>query len=257
MSPDSKDRASYSALAAIYDTVMKEIDYVMWSDFIDEIIQTHHSEAEDILELACGTGSFALALDELDIYNIHATDGSNDMLEVARQKSALGTNAVTWEQVDYYNINHQHTYDVVLMLYDSINYALHAEDVLKALLQVKPVLRENGVFIFDFTTPSNSVRHAESLNDEGSTPDNYRYIRLSRYLPSEKMHYNEFEIEKLAEDKIHIERRYREVHKQRVYTLEEMRSIVSKTPFNIVAEYDSFELEPANENSDRITLVLA
>jgi ubiquinone/menaquinone biosynthesis C-methylase UbiE len=256
MSPDSKDRTSYSILAAIYDTVMRDIDYEMWSDFIDEIIQTHHSDAYDILELACGTGSLALALDELDCYSILATDGSDDMLEVARQKTALGSNDLRWQQVDFFNIELDQDFDVALMLYDSINYALTPGDVLKAINEVHKVLRDDGIFIFDFTTPGNSVRHAEELNDEGSTPDNFRYVRLSRYLPSERMHYNEFEIEKLADDKIHIERRYREVHKQRVYTLQEMRDIIAQSPFEIVAEYDAFELDPADDNSDRITMVL-
>jgi len=256
MSPDSKDHASYSVLAAIYDTVMRDIDYVMWSDFIDEIIQTHNPDAYDILELACGTGSMAIALDELDCYSITATDASENMLDVARQKTALGVNDLKWQQVNYFDINLEPEYDIALMLYDSINYALTPADVLKALNQVHKVLRKDGLFIFDFTTPGNSVRHAEALNDEGSTPDNYRYVRLSRYLPSEKMHYNEFEIEKLAEDKIYIERRYREVHKQRVYTLQEMRDIIAQSNFTIEAEYDAFELEPANENSDRVTMVL-
>lgn len=256
MSPESKDRASYSVLAAIYDTVMREVDYEMWSDFIDEIIQTHHEETYDILELACGTGSLALALDEVDCYSILATDGSEDMLEVARQKSALGVNDLQWQQLNYYDINLEEDFDAVIMLYDSINYALTPEDVLKAIKQVKRVLREGGIFIFDFTTPGNSQRHSESLNDEGSTPDNYRYVRVSRYLPAERMHYNEFEIEKLADDKIYVERRYREVHKQRVYTLQEMRNIIAQSGFEIEAEYDGFELEPATDSSDRITMVL-
>jgi ubiquinone/menaquinone biosynthesis C-methylase UbiE len=256
MSNASKENVSYSALAVIYDAVMRDIDYEMWSDFIDEIIQTHHPEAYDILELACGTGSLALSLDELDCYSILATDGSNDMLEIARQKSALGVNDLQWRQINYFDIQLDDDFDVALMLYDSINYALDADLVLKALNQVRGRLRENGLFIFDFTTPNNSAKHADALNDEGSTSDNYRFKRLSRYLASEKMHYNEFEIEKLADDKLHIERRFREIHKQRVYSLKEMREIISRSSFKIIAEYDAFELEPANENSDRITMVL-
>lgn len=256
MSPDSKDRTSYSILAAIYDTVMRDIDYEMWSDFIDEIIQTHHPDAINLLELACGTGSLALFLDELDCYSIVATDGSDDMLDVARQKTALGANDLRWQQVDFFNIMLDQDFDVAFMLYDSINYALSANDVLKAFNEAHKVLRDGGIFIFDFTTPSNSLRHAEELNDEGSTQDNFRYLRLSRYLPTERMHFNEFEIEKLADDKIHVERTYREIHKQRVYTLQEMRDIIAKSPFKIVAEYDAFELDPANDNSDRVTMVL-
>ena len=79
----------YKSLASIYDELMKDISYEDWSDFIDEVIQTHNDEAVSLLELGCGTGTFALSIDELDVYDITATDVSESMLEVAKTKAAF------------------------------------------------------------------------------------------------------------------------------------------------------------------------
>ena len=66
---------------------MKDVDYEVWTDYIDEIIMMHHHEARDVLELACGTGTMALSMDELGYYNITATDLSPEMIEKAKKKA--------------------------------------------------------------------------------------------------------------------------------------------------------------------------
>ena len=48
---------NYTSLAPLYDKLMEDVDYEAWAGFIDEIIQIHHSNPVEILELACGTGS--------------------------------------------------------------------------------------------------------------------------------------------------------------------------------------------------------
>jgi hypothetical protein len=112
------------------------------------------------------------------------------------------------------------------------------------------------LFIFDFTTPAHSEKYAEKMNDQGVTPDNYRFVRRSYYLPAEKLHYNEFDIEKLSPDHGEVLARYREVHKQRAYRLGEMKELTARTKFEFLAAYDDFDIVDANDNSSRITVVL-
>ena len=57
---------NYSALAEIYDDVMGDVDYETWTDYIDDIIVEHNPESVDVLELACGTGTMAVAVEGLD-----------------------------------------------------------------------------------------------------------------------------------------------------------------------------------------------
>jgi len=246
----------YTHLAVIYDEVMREIDYEDWADYIDALIQKHHPEAVSVLELACGTGSLAISLDELDCYEITASDYSEEMLEIARSKTALSDSTIEWKRIDFFNIPDDTRYDVVFMLFDSINYARDLSSVTSVLAQVKRVLREGGLCIFDFTTPQHSSKHAELMNDSGVTPDNYRFVRVSRYLEAEGNHYNEFVIEKLSDDKQSVLERKREVHVQKTYTLAQIRQAVQKSSLTEVAAYDDLDIIPATDASDRVTMVV-
>lgn len=246
----------YTHLAVVYDEVMRDIDYEDWADFIDAVILNQNEDAVSILELACGTGSFALSLDELDCYDITASDYSEQMLEVARQKAAYKDSRVIWKKIDFFDINIEEKFDVVLMLFDSINYIKDTESIKAMLGQVKNVLNEDGFFIFDFTTPQHSTKYAEMMNDQGVTHDNFRFIRISRYLDAEGMHYNEFTIEKLSEDKQTVLERKNEVHVQKAYKLEDIKQVVTDAGFRILASYDGVDLKEATNNSDRITMVI-
>ncbi len=246
----------YTHLAKVYDEVMKDIDYEDWADFIDAVILKHNEDAVSLLELACGTGSLALSLDELDCYEITATDYSDQMLEIAQQKATFKDSNVEFKRVDFFNIDLDQKYDVVIMLFDSINYIRDTESIKLMMQQVRKVLNEDGFFIFDFTTPQHSSKYAEMMNDQGVTPDNYRFVRISRYLETEGVHYNEFTIEKLSDDKQHVLERKNEVHVQRTYKLSDIQAVVEECGYEIIAEYDGLDLVPATSNSDRITMVI-
>lgn len=243
----------YNTLAYIYDDLMKDISYEDWSDFIDEVIQTHYEDAISILELGCGTGSFALSLDELDAYDITATDQSKQMLEVAQAKADYAKSTVVFKQMDFFDIQDENTYDVVVMLFDSINYTQNTDDMVHVLKQVKKVMHDDSIFVFDFTTPVNSKRAEETLDEEGVSGV-YRYKRENRYLPFEKIHYNEFVIEEL-DDEGEIKAKFIEVHKQRIYTLAEVKACVEQAGMQVLAAYEGFDLVDATEQSDRITIV--
>lgn len=245
----------YQGLSLIYDDIMHDIDYEDWADYVDELIQKYNPDAEDLLELACGTGNHALSLEELESYNITATDFSEAMLDVARTKTSFKSTEIEWKQLDFTNITDETTYDVVIMLFDSINYILSGEEVVNVFNGIKKILNPGGIFIFDFTTPENSEAAAELMNEEGTTPDDFKYSRKSYYLPSEKMHYNEFEIEKLSADKMRVEKRFREIHKQRIYTFAEMKSFVEQSNLTLLASFEELDFEPANNKSHRITMV--
>jgi hypothetical protein len=147
-------------------------------------------------------------------------------------------------------------FDAAIMLFDSINYVLDTTKVVDVFNRVATHLNENGIFVFDFTTPENSESGADSMNDEGTTPDDYKYQRKSYYLPSERIHYNEFEIEHLSEDKKQVLEHFREIHRQRIYTLQEMKELVSQSNLKLIAAYSELDFEPADDRSHRITMVL-
>lgn len=247
----------YSVLAEIYDHVMSEVDYETWADYIDEIILTHHPDAAKLLELACGTGTVALSLEELDCYKITATDGSADMIQVARKKAEKSRSEINFKQMDFLNFDLDEQFDVVYMIFDSLNYLHHDSELLKLHENVRNVLNPDGLFIYDFTTPRNSRKAIQYLNrQEQKIDDKIRYLRDSSYDSGKRIHTNQFKIEMRPDESETTMLSYRETHEQKIYTLKQIRTIIDKTDFTILEAYDGFQLKPANQKSLRITMVL-
>jgi len=247
---------AYTKLAQIYDEIMSDVDYESWADFIDEIIQTHHHRPLDVLELACGTGSVSLFLDELGCYKVTASDGSNQMVEIAKEKIEKQNADIDIYQLDFLNLKFHKTFDIVFSVFDSVNYLKQYNDIKYFLNESVKLLNYNGLLIFDFTTPRNSFEAVEFLNNEEGSSGNIRFYRQSRFEPGEKIHYNIFDIEELDTESGEVISRSRESHEQRIYTLKEMLSIVQQSPYHLVAKYNGFDLIDADENSARITMVL-
>ena len=248
---------SYSVLAEIYDTVMKDVDYEAWTDYIDEIIMMHHHEARDVLELACGTGTMALSMEELGYYNITATDLSPEMIEKAKKKADEADSDVQFQTLDFLNIDLDKKFDAVFMVFDSLNYLHSNSDIATLHEQVHHILNPGGIFIYDFTTPRNSKKAIRYLNDEQDTVgDAYTYHRSSQYDSSSRIHTNTFDIKKLKKSAGSGPSIFREEHHQKIYTMNEIMPIVEESPFRLLKAYDGFELKPAHKRSLRITMVL-
>ena len=74
-SPGPVDTPPYSALAAIYDHVMRHVDYVAWCDYIERLWDRFCARPRTVLDLACGTGTVALELARRG-YRLTGVDGS-------------------------------------------------------------------------------------------------------------------------------------------------------------------------------------
>lgn len=248
---------SYSVLAEIYDSVMKDVDYEAWTDYIDEVIMMHHHEARDVLELACGTGTMALSMEELGYYSITATDLSPDMIRKAKEKAKKADSEVEFLTQDFLNIEVNKTFDAVFMVFDSLNYLHTKEEIQQLHQQVYNVLNPGGIFVYDFTTPRNSKKAIRYLHDEQDTVNRiYTYHRTSRYDEKLRIHTNTFDIKKHTGAGSSLPESFREEHHQKIYTMNDIMPIVENSPFNLVRAYDGFDLKPAHKRSLRITMVL-
>lgn len=275
----------YTALAYVYDEVMKDVSYAAWTEYIDRIIQLHHPEAVDLMELACGTGTMAVEMSHLDEYRILATDQSAQMIEMARKKAARFGAMVEFDVMDFLDLRVDRCFDVVYMVFDSINYLHEKEKIERLHSNVFSHLRPGGLFVFDFTTPRNSMKAIRYLDKMSGQIGPWHFERSSRYDAEERVHVNEFVITKGAvsmEGDVNVDGgvdsavsvdgavsvdsdvaradespvRFEEEHRQKIYTLHEMLSLSSKTSFSLLGAYNGFTLEPAGQKSLRVTMVL-
>ncbi len=257
MSLTTQKSSPYTVIADIYDLVMTDVDYETWSDYIDEIILQHKPKSEELLELACGTGTIALYLEELDCYNITATDASADMIRIAKRKAARINSEIEFLPMNFLDIQLDKKFDVVYMVFDSLNYLHSDEEILKLHSEVKKVLNPGGIFIYDFTTPRNSRKAIKYLNEEHRhLKGKFRYERQSSYDPRNQIHTNTFHIELMDPESDEPTQVFEEEHRQKIYTFDHIKSLIKKTDFTILQAYDGFDLKPAHKKSLRITMVL-
>jgi ubiquinone/menaquinone biosynthesis C-methylase UbiE len=274
------DAAPYSVLAPYYDQLMEDVDYEAWADFLDEIIQEHHPAADQVHEIACGTGSMALSLDGMGCYTVSGSDKSAEMVRVAAAKAVNQNKPVRFEPQDFLTLSLDRPVDVIYCVFDSVNYLVEESDVVRLLDRVRLNLEEDGILIFDFTTPNHSLEAAGRLNGEILELQGSRFaVRRSWYEESERMHRNEFRFYDGHEDgrrrrsgwmlnrrflregfNVFDPEAYREfspaeVHVQKAYGWSEMQRIVERSVFELESAYEEFSLDPAGEWSNRITMV--
>ncbi len=238
----------YTLLAQGYDVVMEHVDYVMWAEYAFEILQHHHPAADEILELGCGTGSLALELQPLGAYDYHATDLSVEMLAVARSKAREKQVPISFDPLDFRGMPAEPQYDAILLLYDGINYVTEPAEISDILEDIYAALKPDGVFVFDQSTPANSLNHADGFDDAGRSGD-FRYLRTSRYDEASQLHTTTFRL--AVGGTTHAEE-----HIQRSYSLEEMEGLIGASAFELEASYHEFSLDPATAASERVHHVL-
>lgn len=243
-----KDVPAYSILAAGYDVVMDHVDYGFWATYVHRLLKAHHPEAERLLELGCGTGSLAIELQPLGDYHYVATDRSPEMIAVARTKVEAAGLPVRFETADFTDYAVSQPVDVVLLLYDSVNYLLE-EDAIAALLKcTHEALEPGGVFIFDQSTVSNSLENERYFEDEREVQGFY-FRRRSSYDPESCLHTTSFVIE-------YGGHQFREEHVQRAYSQETVRELLADEGFSIEQAYDGFTEDVARPDSERVQWVV-
>ena len=241
---DGRPAPPYSALAAGYDLVMAHVDYAGWAAYAHRLLGRHQPGFTSVLELACGTGSLALALQKHGPYRYRATDRSPEMIAVARAKAERAGMPVEFAVEDFTRFEVGERFDVAVLLYDSLNYLLEEDDVRALLRCTHAALRPGGVFLFDQSTPANSINNEAYFEDRGGTGA-FAYVRRSRYDPEAMLHTTWLELEVGG-------RRFREEHVQRAYPLATTRALLAETHFAEEAAYDGLTTAPASEASERV-----
>ena len=94
----------YSVLSQIYDQLMVNVDYEMWASYIEYLILEQGERPLNILELGCGSGNVTEKLLEKG-YEVVGIDYSEEMLEIAEEKTEEFGNKVIYIQQDLREID--------------------------------------------------------------------------------------------------------------------------------------------------------
>ena len=242
----------YKNSAKIYDLTSRYVPYDFWADFIYQILDKHNKlKITNILELSCGTGSFRTFFQSTEQIRYFCSDISLTMVKGAKLKFSDSRLSQTAFCQDNRLLGVKpNTMDLVMMFFDSINYMLTDEDVRQVLSETASVLKPNGLLIFDFTTPANSLENNPEDFSEIYEESESAFNRISKYDRETQIHSTIFEM--TGDDG-----NFTESHIEKTYTIAQMKeNIFSITSFKLEALYDEFDLTEPNKDSQRIHAVL-
>ena len=111
----------YTAFAAVYDRLMRDVDYEAWARHYARLLAGAHVHGGNVCECACGTGSLTLPLRRLG-YRMTGVDLSRDMLSQAAQKARDAGLEIPFVCQDMCHLQLHRRQDAILCTCDGVNY---------------------------------------------------------------------------------------------------------------------------------------
>lgn len=239
----------YQALAPVYDRLMNHVGYDDWTVLIRKIFKKYCLvKNPSVLEIGGGTAMLAQDLTKTDI-DYTGSDYSFDMCREAAKKS------FSFFCCDCRNLAVKKKFDLVLFLYDGINYLQTLQDYSQLFNEVYSCLNDNGLFLFDITTETNSIKHFYDYLDFEDYED-ISLIRHSYYDDSCSNQYNEFTIFSKIDPNANTFRKFNEIHIQKVFPVKSIEETIPVSKFKIIGIWDDFSFRKYSIKSERIHFLI-
>ena len=130
--------------------------------------------------------------------------------------------------------------------------------MIKLFERVNTFLFPGGIFVFDFKTLH---LYKDVIGDSTIAEDREDCSFIWENWFDDETRINEYDLslfikETGAGEDENVFRKYQEIHRQRGYTLEDMKHFAEKAGLAWIAEMDSDTMGPASEESERILCVV-
>lgn len=239
----------YKILAPVYDKVMSHVNYNDWIQLINRINSKYFIKKKpSILEIGAGTGILGKRLVKQG-YSYTGSDYSYYMCREAQKKD------LNFICNDCRYIPIKKLFDLVIFLYDGINYLQTIDEYSRLFEQVLMCLENNGLFLFDITTETNSIRYFSDFIDYEDFGDHF-YVRHSYYDKRNSTQHNDFTIFKRKEFSDGYFEKHEENHSQKVFPPTVIENIIKKSGFSILGIWDDFTTHKYTLQSERIHFLL-
>ena len=245
----------YDLLAPFYDKINSSVNYTLWADFVEKVIEREYKQGkpELVLDLACGTGKMTLELASRG-YDMTGVDYSLEMLDVARnaaEKAGLA-DRILWLSQDICEFELYGTVDVTVSCLDVLNHLTDKGSLEKCLSLVHNYLMPDGLFIFDINGKGKFLR---TYADRSYVMEESGSVCVWQNYYNEKHGLCDFYITLFTENEDGLYERYDEQQREKMYTVRSMKASLSKCGFEFVGAYRDFEFNTATDDDDRIYIV--
>lgn len=244
----------YSDFATLYASG----DYPEYSaqiaKLLPSIFQKIGLRPHKILDLACGEGTFAVAMAK-HAFKVTGVDQSPEMLALARQKAKTEKVHVHFLQMDIRQLKMEMKFDLVTCWFDSLNYITDYADLKSTFQGIAAVMKPGGMLIFDMNTiywlVTLAQRHSCVVERETAN-----IFQVHRHSYDFETCIATFHITGFVKENDRWLRRIDEIHKERGYTLDEIRSCLRAAQLSELACWEDLEKQtPLTPQSRRVYFI--
>jgi ubiquinone/menaquinone biosynthesis C-methylase UbiE len=228
--------------AELYDIFYSDKEYDKEAAFVNQCLeQFGEKQVENVLEIACGTGSHAFELEKFG-YKITATDYSEDMLNCARKKAKSRSSSVDFKKQDMRSLESpEHPFEAVICLFDSIGYVITNEALNQVFQGVNRQLNEKGLFIFEFWHAAAMLRNYDPLRLRRWETKNGEIFRVSETSLDIERQVSKVKYSILELDNSGGYSRIEEIQENRYFLVQEINNLLTQNNFEAVRFFAGFQ----------------
>jgi len=233
----------------LYDDIMwwKKDDIVFWSSIIESM------DANNILELCCGTGRIGMPLinQGLDYYGLDLSNNFvNHFKSKLKDSDYNSDNIIT---ADARNFNLNKTFDFIFIGFNSLAHFMTNQDIIDCFNSIKNHMHNKTIFAIDIFVPDPSFLYR----------DNHKKINIMDFLCSKKnkkmnilesINYNESTEVNHINWEIINEQNITQFNYQfdmRMLFPDTLNRILTDCNYNIQNFYGDYNCNNFNENSEK------
>lgn len=239
----------YKEFSYIYDELMKrQVDYDLLVLNILDICKKNDIEVKNILECAMGTGILTKKLLEKNFF-VDGFDISCDMLAIAYDRLSNFSNVNIFKgDVRFFNTNKK--YDLILCLFDCVNYLKTLNDIEKFLNNIYTQMNEKSIFIFDLNSNFKLKRYLK--NNTFIVEEENIFYTWENIL---KNNHIDFKINFFIKEGKNY-KRIQEFQRQYIHKETDIEKIIKKIGFKNFEKLDFDTFSKRNNKSYRILYIL-
>ncbi|MBN1127898.1 MAG: class I SAM-dependent methyltransferase [Chitinispirillaceae bacterium] len=228
---------------------MSHVEYDEWAGLIGRVIDRFLAcDRPSIFEIGAGTGVLGQRLSRRG-YDYTGSDRCYSMCRCGTTRN------IPFVCADGLRLPLKKRFDLILFLYDGINYLPTLDHYASLMEEVSLNLRDGGLFLFDITTEANSLSHFRQYLDFEDWGD-YACIRRSYYRKGPMEQHNEFTIFKRLPGSSPLFEKIEEHHCQMIFPAAGIARKVPASRFSVEGIWDGYSFNRFRPHSERVHFLL-
>jgi ubiquinone/menaquinone biosynthesis C-methylase UbiE len=247
----------YGDVAPVYDTLMEGVPHGAWLSRIEKAVRERGKTPRSALDVACGTGIATLLLARRGYVPVVGVDLSAEMIRIARTKAMAALNprerTIHFEvqNAATLDLGEDKTFDLVISLFDSLNYILNPNDLQSAFHRIFAQTSPGGIFAFDMNS---LYALSHDLFTQTSLAGPVRHIWTAHWDREARLCRVEMQFTIKDEETGEL-RHFTETHLQRAYTVPEITNWLTEAGFQKIECFGNYGTRPPGPKSDRLLFI--